>query len=326
VQITRLAAIGVLAALLPAIANDTLATLGAGGLIPVKTSVIRMESEDLEISIHRVAVRYIFRNTSARSLDVTVAFPLPELAGGLVANSPVEIPSRDPVNFVDFRVFADGKAVAPKVESRAFADGAEITAELRAAGIPISPVDAHVTPSLRKVPAVQARFQKNGWIDCNLTPDAKCWPMWATRTKFYWTQRFPAGKAVEVRHTYSPVVGGSYITMDMDGASNIRPYCGNADALEQIRRLKALHPRVDRDKPVLVERRIQYILTTANNWSGPIGSFHLSIVTDAPDDIVLTCMPELKTIAPGRYEVTRTDFHPENELDVLLLQPATRLP
>ncbi len=35
----------------PALANDTLATLGAGGLIPVASSAIAMESEDLVVSL-----------------------------------------------------------------------------------------------------------------------------------------------------------------------------------------------------------------------------------------------------------------------------------
>ncbi len=321
--IARLAVAGLLVVILPAVANDTLATLGAGGLAPLKSSTIRMESEDLEISIHKISVRYTFRNTGSRDEDVTVAFPLPELAGGLLANSPVKIPSKDPVNFMDFQVLVDGKKVAPKVEVRAFVDETEITADLRSMKVPLSPMDEGVTAAFRKSPKnQQARFEKNGWMDCKLTNDGKCWPMWQARVQFYWTQRFPARSAVEVRHTYSPVVGGSYITATSDGASQVKPYCGGADTVEQVRKLKALHPPKDQDSPVLLERRIQYILTTANNWSGPIGSFHLSVTPDAPSDILVTCLPGLKRAAPARYELARKDFRPDKELELLILQPA----
>jgi hypothetical protein len=321
--IARLSAAGLVAVVLPAVANDTLATLGAGGLTPLKSSTIFMESEDLEISVHQIAVHYTFRNTSDRDVNEIVAFPLPELAGGLLANSPVRIPSKDPLNFVDFRVLVDGKPVAAKVESRAFVDKSEITTDLRSMGVPASPLDETVTAAFRKAPqSQQARFEKNGWIDCKLTGDGKCWPMWQARFQFYWTQRFPARTAVEVRHTYSPIVGGSYVYSDDTGASSLRPYCGDADALDQVKKQKALHPPKDRDSPALLERRIQYILTTAKNWSGAIRTFRLSLITDAADDIVATCMPGLTRIAPARYELMQPNFRPDRELEVLFLQPA----
>ena len=43
----------VLAMVLPLDANDTLATLGAGGLVPVKSSQITMEREDLQLSVQQ---------------------------------------------------------------------------------------------------------------------------------------------------------------------------------------------------------------------------------------------------------------------------------
>ena len=145
--------------------------------------------------------------------------------------------------------------------------------------------------------------------------------MWKARIQFYWTQRFPARSAVRVRHTYRPFVGGSYITTGMDGASNIRPYCGGPETLTEIQRVKLRRPRKDAET-VLLERNVQYILTTANNWNGPIHNFHLTVTADDPEDIVLTCMPGLERTSPTRYELSRTDFHPDRELDLLILQAA----
>ena len=42
-----------------------------------------------------------------------------------------------------------------------------------------------------------------------------------------------------------------------------------------------------------------------------------------PDDMVVTCMPGLKRVAPARYELARSNFRPDRELDVLILQPAS---
>ncbi len=326
--IARTVLTGIVALVLPATGNDTLATLGAGGLTALKSSSIVMESEDLEISVRRISVRYVFRNTGDRDQDVTVAFPLPELGGGLLANSPVEIPSKDPLNFVDFRVLVDGKSITPQVETRAFIEEretgrTEITADLRSMRVPTSPLDPGITAAFRKAPAaLQARFEKNGWMDCKLTNDGKCWPMWQVRVQFYWTQRFPARATVEVAHTYSPIVGGSFITPADNGASVAKEYCGGGEMLEQIRKQKALHPPKNADGPVLMERRIQYILTTANNWSGPIRRFRLSVVPDAATDIVGTCLSGLEHTAPSRYELTRTNFRPDTELELVILQPA----
>src|SRR5262249_9776697 len=161
-----------------------------GGLVPVKSSAIALLSEDLEISTTRITVHYTFRNTGPREENVTVAFPLPEINGGDVANIPINIPSRDPLNFIDFRVVVDGRQVAPAVEVRAFFEDAEITGRLRALGIPLSVLDGNVTAAVRKLaPAERARLERDHWIDCSLTPDGKCWPYWRSRIQFYWTQR-----------------------------------------------------------------------------------------------------------------------------------------
>jgi hypothetical protein len=44
----------------PLCANDTLVTLGAGGLVPLRSGEIAMESEDLQVSIGQITVRYVF--------------------------------------------------------------------------------------------------------------------------------------------------------------------------------------------------------------------------------------------------------------------------
>lgn len=318
----RCAVIGALVLVLPVVANDTLVTLGAGGLIPLTTPAIAMESEELEISVHRISVKYVFRNTTDRDEDVLVAFPLPPMNGGEVANIPIDIPSHDPLNFVDFHVFVNGQPVAPAAEVRAFFEDSEITARLRELRLPLSVLDTGVTAAVKKLSEVdRSRIVKDHWVDCSLTRDGKCWPYWLSRTQYYWKQRFAAGAAVEIRHTYRPVVGGSRIYPSDDGKASVAEYCGGEDAVARIRHQKEVRHAHDGDDTVLfAERRIEYILTTGANWKGPIRNFHLSILSDAPDDIVLTCVPGLKRVAPNRYELTKRDFRPAQELEVLILQ------
>jgi hypothetical protein len=304
---------------IPLIANDTFVTKGAGGLVPVKTSRIVMESEDLEIGIHKITVNYVFRNDGDRDVDATVAFPLPEIDGGEMANEPVALPSERALNFVDFKVTAGSQPVAVQTEARAFSyDGREITTRLLSFGLPISPIVENYKALLDKLPLpTRKRLEKDGWIDCQSTPGTGCWAMWKARIQFYWTQHFKARSNVRVQHTYRPVVGGSYLAGTSNGAAS--DYCAGADALARIARVRQNMSPGPNDT-FMFERRIQYILTTANNWRGPIGNFHLAVVADKPDDIVLTCTPGLSRVAPTRYELSRKDFHPDRELDLLILQ------
>jgi hypothetical protein len=172
--------------------------------------------------------------------------------------------------------------------------------------------------------ADRARVEKEGWVDCSLTKDGKCWPYWQSRIQYYWPQRFKAGAAVEVKHTYRPVVGGGWMARgdDVDSYSNyLKPYCAGTDAQGQIGRKLQLRSGEKGDgSAALSEREIQYILTTASSWSGSIRSFRLSVISDNPDDIVLTCLPDLNRVAPTRYELVKSNFHPDRELDLLILQ------
>ena len=60
-------------------ANDTMATIGAGGLQFQKTDDIRMEREDLYLGLQEVRVSYVFRNLTDHDVRMTVAFPMPDV-------------------------------------------------------------------------------------------------------------------------------------------------------------------------------------------------------------------------------------------------------
>jgi len=303
----------------PLAANDTMVTLGAGGLVPVKSTAIAMESEDLQISIRQISIRYVFRNKMNRDIDAVVAFPLPALDGGDLDNEPMRLPSKDPVNFVDFKLSVAGKPVRPSVEIRASFDGKDITDDLRALGLPLAVADKTFDAALKRLPADKRnQLEKDSWIECSGEP-SHCGAYWTSHIRYYWTQHFPAGAAVTVQHSYRPVVGGSYIVRGDSGASSVKPYCGGETALAQIAQQQKRQPATSPADTVLNENTIQYILTTANNWSGPIGNFRLTITAEGPDDIVLTCMPGLKRVSPTRYELTQANFRPEKELELLIL-------
>ncbi len=302
--------------------NDTAVTLGAGGLVPAKSAAVVMESEDLRISPREIAVRYVFRNTSAKDVELTVAFPLPEIDGGAVANVPIHVPDTDPLHFVRFRVVADGQEVRPEVEVRAFFDDAEITSELRRLGLPLSVLDPSVTDAVKKLTSEErGRMQKRGWTDCGLTPDGKCWPYWKSRVQFFWRQKFPANRPVDVRHSYRPIAGGGYIAVEGEGNWERTEYCPSPNVMAAIRKeTDQARAAQARQGVIRVEREIRYILTTANNWSGPIGTFRLTVEAESESDFAATCFPGLQQVSPGRFAVARENYRPDGDLAIVFLQ------
>jgi len=257
--------------------NDTFVTLGAGGLVPQKTTRVVMESEDLQISPHQIVVRYVFRNITDKDVEAVVAFPLPDLNGGDVYHEPMSLPDESQLNFVDFTVTSDGKPIPTSLESRAWLNGRDITARLEAAHVPVSVLVKPLNDSLAKLsPAEIKRLERQELISSEEYADSATGKMkrdwyaaWTMRVKFYWTQRFPAHQTVELTQTYRPVVGGSYIPANDSGNSNARRYCGGPEAFREIAELKQRHSTKSGDDISLWERTIRYILTTANNWAGP---------------------------------------------------------
>ena len=65
----------------PAVADDSSAALGMGGLQFTKAANIRMAKEDLFISPNAVRIRYEFANDGSADVDSIVAFPLPDIDG-----------------------------------------------------------------------------------------------------------------------------------------------------------------------------------------------------------------------------------------------------
>jgi hypothetical protein len=322
-------------------ANDTLATLGAGGLVPTKSTEIALESEDLDISLRQVRVRYSFRNTSDHDIDAVVAFPLPDIDGGDLFHVPTAIPFSDPVNFVDFKVEqlwpAPGsghaswnrKAIAIDTEVRAFHDGKDITQKLTQLKLPVSVADPRLDSAIdalsREVREALLKEELIGWEGtAGVDKRELYWAGWITRVQFYWKQRFAAKATTVLEQTYVPIVGGGYIVKNEDRTTpgetaDLRPFCVRPGQRKSIAELLSRTPAPD-GEVALLEREIDYILTTANNWSGPIREFRLSIHTDTPDDILVTCMPGIIQSSPTEYRLTRSNFRPDSELKVMIIQ------
>ena len=303
-------------------ANDSSATLGTGGLVLARSETVALESEDLYVSLDEIRVRYRFRNIGPGDVETIVAFPLPEVDLWTYAEIPIDLPVDDPLNFVGFTVTVDGAEVTATVEQRAFVGGTEVSDDLRRHGIPFTFFD----PGFGDVLARLSWAAREELVERNVllygddgTPYAK----WRTQTTFHWTQRFPAGEVVEVEHRYRPVAGQFFITpqdlVETGDEDENNPYCVDAafDAAIEKRLRQRGWPDTD---PALVAWSVDYILTTAANWAGPIREFRLTVDKGKPGRLVSFCGGGVTKTGPTTFVMEKRDFVPIEDLHVLLIE------
>ncbi|NJL08260.1 MAG: DUF4424 domain-containing protein [Methylacidiphilales bacterium] len=308
----------------PAAANDSMAELGIGGLTLTASASVEILSEDLFISPTEVRVAYRFKNRTDKDIDSIVAFPIPEIPGGeefYYYNLPVD----DPQNFVGFTITVDGKPVQPKVEQRAIANNLDRTEPLTSLGIPIFPTKAK--DALNKLPDDKKKeFELFGLAYPEEDYDTKTTqlvPAWRMRTTFWWQQTFPAGQEIQVSHTYKPVVGATAglsfdaRTSPEGHAEYLKKYCMDKAFLDAVRKMDADARKKDR---IAGEFRLAYVLTTAGNWATPIGSFRLVVDKGQANALVSFCGENVRKISPTQFEMKKTDFTPDKDINILLVK------
>lgn len=302
---------------LPARANDSAAELDAGGLVLVKDPDIGLVREDLRIGIDRITVRYVFRNRAASPRTVRVAFPLPSIDGAELVVSAQSLPDESSANFVGFTVTADGAPLTPELEERAFLGTREVGDLLRKHAIPLNPmrradIDAALT---RLTPAAKAEIMAAGLVAAEEGPEGG---RWRSEAKFHWQQTFPAGRDLVIEHAYRPVKGSLLVerTILDDPAFRAR-YCLDDAGVAGVRRLLAAKGRDATIHAVVVP----YIVTTARNWAGSIGTFALTIDKGSPGTLVSLCRSGIVKTGPTTFVWTATDYVPDADLRVLYVSP-----
>ncbi len=260
-----------------------------------------------------------------------MAFPLPDIrAPSDEDNFVIPVPDSDR-NFLAFETKVDGRPVAMQVEQRAETLGVDRTALLESLGLPLAPHDLALPELLANLPEETRReLYENGMIDDpNIGParpySSGIQPRWTARTTYYWKQTFPAGREIVIEHRYQPSVGGSAQTSigePFESAEERRRYaerfCVDDGFVRAVQKARA---RAGSDNFIFSEARLEYVLTTGANWSGFIRHFTLTVDKGAPENLTSFCMDGVKKIAPTQFRVEKTDFWPERNLQILILEP-----
>jgi hypothetical protein len=305
-------------------ADDSSAMLKAGSIVFTKSTPVRMAAEDLYVSPAAVRIRFAFENPTSRDVETLVAFPLPDLSTWDFAESPIGTVTGDPQNFVGFKVVVDGKPVAVTVEQRAFLKTKDVTAQLLAAGAVINPVADGGYDKLAKLP----KDKKAALIAAGLAEGdgaGEFYPRWIVKTKFYWTQKFPAKKTVVIEHSYQPVTGQSFFTTAY-GKRTDKALFGNLDYCIDERTWATLAARTGGTADatrLMTTYETSYILSTAGNWRGPIGKFHLTLDKLKPDNVLSLCWDgELKKTGATTFEFAKDNFTPRRDIVMAVFENA----
>lgn len=321
------------AASLPVRADDRAAALVAGGLVVEKTDRIALAAEELYLSEQAVRIDYRFRNQTDADIETTITFPMPDITGDSEMLVSIPDPAHD--NFLKFEATVDAEPVEAQVEQRAFlmrsaTPPVEITAELKALGIPLVPTTAATEAALRRLGERQRRdliaagiLERQEHKDGTIA-DA---PLWTLKSRFWRRQVFPAGREIAIRQSYVPSLGGlaslSYGAPTLDPAQKAHyatRYCTDP-TFERV--AQALYRRASADGSrafQAYERSLSHVITSGGDWAGPIGVFKLVVDKGDPATLVSFCGANVKKTGPTTFEMIARDYVPQRDIDILLLK------
>ena len=134
---------------------------------------------------------------------------------------------------------------------------------------------------------------------------------WSATIVYSWKQTFKAGKTTEIKHQYTPLLGGSFLIPPAEpekGGPMAKTYCISED----LRRTLA-----DPRHRFRTYTQLGYVLTTGANWAKPIGKFTLTVERE-PGQLVSLCWDKsLRKISPTVFRAEKTDFLPRKDLDII---------
>lgn len=297
-------------------ANDSTGTVSTSGIKYLKNPHIDMQSEDLYISENQIRVHYRFKNTSSQDIIETVLFPLP------IVPAFIDYDFADTKGLVDsFRIYADGKPVRPQTHVRAYFERSngslvDVTADLKKCGLSDQEL-MHPWTKNKDAEKLNKKIRTCSSPKIkSLLPASESnivgWTSWSAQIIYSWKQTFKAGSITEIKHQYTPLVGGSFLPSlkAKDSKAFIDAYCMDENFLNNFKNVK---------EGSKFYHHLGYILTTGANWAKPIGKFKLTIDRE-PNTVISLCWDKsLRKVGPNRFQAVKENFLPKKDLDIIFV-------
>jgi hypothetical protein len=246
------------------------------------------------------------------------------------------VPTEDPVNFLAFTTKVNGAPVKTEVEQRVTAAGIDRTRLLLSLQIPLAPHLQSTADALNRLPKdkwddlIRIGLAEIEEYDVGKGQEKHLAARWGLATTFYWEQTFAAKAETVIEHRYRPSVGESVQTGLGAPASVSEPwydeykqkYCFDREFTAAVARARRAGrgPGQSQAGAPYSEQRIDYVLRTGANWSGPIKEFRLVIDKGEADNLVSFCGDHPRKISPTQFEIKLTDFTPDADVSVLILK------
>lgn len=347
-----LALAAVVRAALPAGANDGFGGLAATGLEFGQTDAVAMVKEDLFIGLDRIAVDYVFRNTSSADVTGEVIFPLPPIGVWSLWDGMMNLPEPPyPENLLGFTAVVDGQPVPVQIDRIAVIEppwdenrplnqqydtpGRDVTADLAAYGLPLSLDPEAAMAALLALPqADRAALVAAGLAEfypadpANQIPE-QAFPTWSIVLRYHWTQTFPAGAEVAVHHEYrnSPpggIFGWVHPLTEQDSylKDYVTRFCiDDGTSAAMAKALEWKDPTTGEVYKYGSAYFITYVLRTANSWAGPIADFRLTLDKGDPANVISLCAEGVRKTGPTTFVIEKKNYTPGRDLEILLVSP-----
>ena len=294
-------------------ANDSTGTVSTSGIKYLKNPHIDMQSEDLYISENQIRVHYRFKNTSSQDIIETVLFPLP------IVPSFIDYDFADTKGLVDsFRIYADGKPVRPQAHVRAYFERrngslVDVTADLKKCGLSDQEL-MHPWTKKQDGEKIGSKIGacRSAKVQSMLSKQTDELPDWSSQIIYSWKQTFKANSVTEIKHQYTPLVGGSFLPSlkAKDSKAFIDEYCMDENFLKNFKTVEGGSK---------VYHHLGYVLTTGANWAKPIGKFTLTIDRE-PNTVLSLCWDKsLRKVGPNRFQAVKENFLPKKDLDIIFV-------
>lgn len=299
---------------MPALANDGIAGVSAGGIVFRKTDAIAMKKEVLTVSHSLISVDYEFVNESAREVEETIVFPLPTYHAAVQGSGTYYGQPNG------FSILVDGKPVSFTTRLVALLDGEDVTARLKSVGLS----DAQIAYSRAFAPGVKTppwtARQSQQLAKLLLADDGPdgFGPVWQVQVNYVWKQKFPAGRVVRVHHEYRPFVEDGPAAWGIEEGF-AKTYCADKTFLSAWNKLALPEERraAQYESRSLPAKRVSYILRTGNTWKRGIEDFTLNVVKRNPAELISLCFPgTFKKLDANTFQVHLTNFQPSDDLHV----------
>lgn len=298
-------------------ANDSTGYVATGGVQYIKNPQIAMQREDLFVSKQQIRVAYDYKNLTSKDIEETILFPMP-----LVPSTRESDFANTPELLHSFKIWSNGQRIQPKAHVRAFLQPLKANGEINWDGKPIDVTDHFKACGLTDTQMMQPWMQSQNTAQVNrmlhqcnnkvlqalvkpFTSDEEIY--WQAQIIYSWQQIFKANAMTQVKHSYSPLLGGS---VSLDPAT-AKQHCVDDSFKKTINKTATTMPPYT---------GLSYILKTGANWAKPIDLFNLTIERDQDELVSLCWNGKLQRTSPTQFKATERQYVPRQDLNIIFVR------